>query len=206
MIATLILGLDQVKRQEKAEEILTSLNLNFNSPDVLLFSEEKFGVEESKKVLSFLQLKSYAGKNQAVLIQNADKISTEAQNSLLKTLEEHPENVAIILGSSTEDLLLPTIISRCQVIRLEDQSLELSPKAKEEIEILLGKTLEERFIFVEKLKDKEQFLKDLVLYFREQIKDKPNLDFLNDLLQAEKWAKQYVNIRAILEYLMLKMP
>lgn len=73
-----------------------------------------------------------------------------------------------------------------------------------DIEKLIGSSIEERFEFIEKLKDKESFLLSLVAYFHKKLPS--NAEFVKELLQAEKWAKQNVNIRAILEYLMLKMP
>ncbi|KKQ83326.1 MAG: hypothetical protein UT04_C0033G0009 [Candidatus Daviesbacteria bacterium GW2011_GWF2_38_7] len=76
---------------------------------------------------------------------------------------------------------------------------------------MLDSSFENRFEYVEKIKNKEEFLHCLVYFFRqEMLKNaykKPDvLQFLKELLPAEQWAKQNVNIRAILEYLMLVMP
>ncbi len=53
------------------------------------------------------------------IISNADEMTLEAANSLLKTLEEPPANTILILTSSHKEQLLPTIISRCQVIQCD---------------------------------------------------------------------------------------
>ncbi|MBU1031473.1 hypothetical protein KKE03_00910, partial [Patescibacteria group bacterium] len=71
-----------------------------------------------------------------------------------------------------------------------------------------------RFKYIEKLKDREEFLHAMIQYFRNQMFqissdrgiNETIKDYLKELLQAERWAKQNVNIRAILEYLMLSMP
>ena len=54
--------------------------------------------------------------NRAVLILHAHRMNREAANALLKTLEEPPERTYLILTASSLNALLPTIISRCQVI------------------------------------------------------------------------------------------
>ncbi len=55
-------------------------------------------------------------RNRAVLILHAHKMNREAANALLKTLEEPPERTFLILTASSLNALLPTIVSRCQVI------------------------------------------------------------------------------------------
>lgn len=55
-----------------------------------------------------------------ILIMNAEDLGIEASNALLKTLEEPPRNTILILTSSNKDALLPTIVSRCQLIRFDE--------------------------------------------------------------------------------------
>jgi DNA polymerase-3 subunit delta' len=57
------------------------------------------------------------GRARIFIIEEADTMTREAQNSLLKTLEEPPANTFLILLTSKADRLLPTIRSRCQLIR-----------------------------------------------------------------------------------------
>lgn len=59
-----------------------------------------------------------------VIIEDAHYLSRQAQNSLLKTLEEAPEDTVIILTSPTESEILPTIISRSQKLPLQPISLK----------------------------------------------------------------------------------
>jgi DNA polymerase III subunit delta' len=60
---------------------------------------------------------SFENKGRVVIIADAQRMTTEATNSVLKILEEPPDRMTIILTSSQPALLLPTIISRCQGIR-----------------------------------------------------------------------------------------
>lgn len=69
------------------------------------------GVEER------LFLKSFEGKYKVVIVDEAERMSNGAQNAFLKTLEEPPPNSVIILITSNPDSLLPTIRSRCQLIK-----------------------------------------------------------------------------------------
>ncbi|MDO8570145.1 MAG: hypothetical protein Q7R97_00985 [Candidatus Daviesbacteria bacterium] len=216
MISSLVIHPDITVRQSEIEQILKGLDLSQNHPNTLWFSqEEKLGIGESRKIQEFLSLKPYQGKNQAVVLLVAENLSLDAQNALLKTLEEAGDCVSLILGARSEDQLLPTIISRCKIINLQNTPTPevglVGQKYQEEIEKLLEANMEERFKFIEKLEDKENFLFTMTAYFRNQLINhiQPRgLDnnFLKDLLEAEKWAKQNVNIRAVLEYLMLLLP
>jgi len=63
-------------------------------------------------------LKPFEGRNRVFIIDGAEQLSSEGANSLLKTLEEPPPNVYIILLAANEGLLLPTVRSRCQRLEL----------------------------------------------------------------------------------------
>ena len=221
MISKIIVHPQVEKREEKAEGLLSQVGLLRGNVDLLWLDDEGIGIEQARKIKDFLSLKPYRDKHQAVVIINADDLTIGAQNALLKTLEEPSPEAIIILGISSEDRLLQTITSRCQVINLAQNDGAASgaaQKHQKEIELLLKSTIEERFKFIEKLEKREEFLQDLTLFFRHRLINiqhrliniqHPMLDivpYLEDLLEAEKWAAQNVNIRAILEYLMLKMP
>jgi len=192
---------------------------NTNHPDVLYFETgEKLGIAEARKIKEHFSLKPYSASGRVVIIEDAGVLTPEAQNALLKTLEEPPKEAILILGAGSDAELLPTILSRCQIRHLEATSYDTPEYHREHIknlEGLLNASIEERFAFIEKLKDREQFLHSAVNFFRQQLLESthersyplgPTRQFLQELLQAEEWAKQNVNTRAILEYLMLVMP
>jgi DNA polymerase-3 subunit delta' len=60
-----------------------------------------------------LALKRFEGRRRFVVIDPADAMNPQAQNALLKTLEEPPEDTTLVLVSASPDALLPTIRSRC---------------------------------------------------------------------------------------------
>ncbi len=59
----------------------------------------------------------FEGKKKVYILDKIDKMTTEAANAFLKTLEEPPANVLFILVTSSLEVLLPTIISRCRPVK-----------------------------------------------------------------------------------------
>lgn len=215
MIAKLLISPSVEQRIEEIEKILIQAGLKNPHPDLLYFpSDSKLGIEQARKIKEHFSLKPYSAKGRGVVLEDASQLTPEAQNALLKTLEELPTSSLFILGANSDSKLLPTVISRCQI-----ESLQEAPEGKvdskqsylEDIEKLLVSDIKQRFEYVEELKDRQEFLQALVKYFHQDLSVHPggghsNLEFLEELLQAEEWAKQNVNIRGILEYLMLVMP
>ncbi|OJU49911.1 MAG: DNA polymerase III subunit delta' [Mesorhizobium sp. 61-13] len=75
-------------------------------------------VDEIRKVSSFLSLTSHDGGYRVVIVDPADDMNTNAANALLKNLEEPPSRTLFILVVHAPGSLLPTIRSRCQIVRL----------------------------------------------------------------------------------------
>lgn len=218
MISKLIVHPEIEKIEEYAENFIADLGFNKNHPDLMwLGPDEKLDIEQARKIKDFLNLKPYQAKGQIIIIICGQDLTPGAENALLKTFEEHKEEVNLVLGAESEEQLLPTLLSRCQVINLQTGSTPgVELKFQKEIDQLLKSSMEERFKFIEKLKEREDFLLALIIYSRHKFLNNslgantnPPLgwmQFLKDLVEAERWTKANVNIRAILEYLMLKMP
>ena len=213
MIARLLISIVLEDRVKEVEKILSKEKISSNHPDLLYFpNDSKLGIEQARKIKEHFSLKPYSAKGRVVVMEDASGLTIEAQNALLKTLEEPPEEAILLLGAKSETDLLPTVLSRCQVVILPASDLvgqthKTYEVGVKDIEKLLQSSIEERFEFIEKLKDREEFLGALVHYFREALHAPgPGLarlevqKFLKELLQAEEWAAQNVNIRAILEY------
>ena len=88
--------------------------------------EKAMGIEDVRNIQKKTLLKPFKGKTKAVVIQAYENITTEAQNALLKILEEPPINTIIVVSVPRKELLLPTIISRCKIIELIDEKQILS--------------------------------------------------------------------------------
>ena len=74
------------------------------------------GIGDVKDALRQVNLNPYEGRRTVVIFDEAETMSEEAANALLKTLEEPPPQTLLILLTSQEDRLLPTIKSRCSRI------------------------------------------------------------------------------------------
>jgi DNA polymerase III subunit delta' len=74
-------------------------------------------VERIRSMQKDIYLKPFEGKRKVVIIAEAECMHISSANSLLKTLEEPPENTTLILTTNDINQLLPTVISRCQQIR-----------------------------------------------------------------------------------------
>lgn len=197
-------------RIQKAEELLQESGFSRSHPDLMWLENEKLGVEQAKNIRNHLALKPFQAEKRAVVVVDAENLTSDAQNALLKTMEEPNREAVIILGVASEENLLPTIRSRSQTVYLAPDPTPAENKHQKKIEELLTLDYEKRFIFIEKLDDREGFLQNLVLFFQQRLHQKTptsqELEFMKDLLQAQEWASQNVTVRAVLEYLMLRMP
>lgn len=172
MVSFIICGTNWEQREEKINKLLKSYEIT--AFDKAVIDKEKtekrmtdtVGIEEVKLFQERLFLKPLQSKQKAVILNIPENITVEAQNALLKSLEEPPKNTIIILSTPSIKQLLPTIISRCKVITLKqiEISSELLKKQHEEIMTLLNQGLGERLVLAEKLaKNKTQALRWLEL-------------------------------------------
>ncbi|MFL5778552.1 MAG: AAA family ATPase [Chloroflexota bacterium] len=83
-----------------------------------------------RDLIADLALLPVEGGARVAIVEHAERMNEDAQSALLKTLEEPPSGVTIVLCSDDEDLLLPTVRSRCARIRL-------GPVASREVEAIL---------------------------------------------------------------------
>ena len=67
-----------------------------------------------------IMIKPYQGPYKVYIIPQADMMTPQAQNALLKTIEEPPEYAVIMLLTENADTLLPTINSRCVMLKLRN--------------------------------------------------------------------------------------
>ena len=95
-------------------------------PDLLTPAESKkksIGVEEIRGILGALQAHALESERRVVLLDDADRLTVPAQNSLLKNLEEHPPATHFILTSAYENRVLSTIRSRVVSVRIAPMEL-----------------------------------------------------------------------------------
>ena len=106
-----------------------------NHPDFYLINEEgeNIKIDTIREITSKVIEKPIVSNRKIYIINDFQKMTKEAQNSLLKTLEEPPEFVCMILISSNENIILNTIKSRCMTVKfknIEDDELLEYAKTK----------------------------------------------------------------------------
>jgi DNA polymerase-3 subunit delta' len=81
--------------------------------------QSQIGADEIQSVLKKISLKSYEGGYKIMIIWMADKMNISASNKILKLLEEPPEKTVFLLITEKIDAIIPTILSRCQVVEFK---------------------------------------------------------------------------------------
>ena len=81
-------------------------------------------VEQIRELQHTLSLAPYEARYRVALLRNFQEANANAQNALLKTLEEAPARVILLVTAESVGSLLPTIVSRCEVLRLRPLTLE----------------------------------------------------------------------------------
>jgi DNA polymerase-3 subunit delta' len=100
-------------------------------PDVQVVESRgpTIGIDTIRTIQRGASLSPYEGRWKVYIICEMEKATVEASNCLLKTLEEPPPHVVLILTAKGKELLLPTIVSRCQVLSLKPLPIEVVEEA-----------------------------------------------------------------------------
>lgn len=112
----LLLGEGQPSRLEIHPDYWEDDRPEAISIDEIRFHPERGAQAHDQSLQQFLSLKPFVASFRLGLLANAERMTEAAQNCLLKTLEEPPPNTVLVLTTAYPDHLLPTCLSRCQVI------------------------------------------------------------------------------------------
>lgn len=97
--------------------------INYNQPDIIYVQHEKpntISVDDIRnQVNRDIDVKPYGSQYKIYIVDEAEKMNIQAQNALLKTIEEPPAYAVILLLTSNADAFLPTIRSRCVTLNLK---------------------------------------------------------------------------------------
>lgn len=103
-----------------------------NQPDIIHVTHEKpttISVDDIREQLNNdIVIKPYSSKYKVYIVADADMMSVQAQNALLKTIEEPPAYAVILLLTENAEVLLPTIRSRCVMLKLRNIKDQLVKK------------------------------------------------------------------------------
>ena len=152
-----------------------TLNELSKMPDVTLIKpfdgKKTIGIDQVRLGVRFLSEKPFSCNKKFIIIPEAEKLTIQAQNALLKTLEEPPSYGVIILGAKTENNLLETVVSRCRRIGVD---FDVNGVGEDEtllsIENVLGLNVGERLDWVSEFykEDRAVVIDTLELWVREE--------------------------------------
>lgn len=219
----LIIGGTWQEREEKAKSFFPKPTPH---PDYLIvFPEISIGINQVREIQHFVGLRPYSQPQKVAFVKEAQNLTIEAQNAFLKTLEEPPERTLIILGAPAAENLLPTIVSRCQIIKLKNKPSEETKrdyqKIYQEFLSFLSKSVGEAFAYIAaSLSNREKALKWLeenqaLLYtaFHQSQREKSKAFILTNtkysslqraLERAKREIERNVSPRFVLENFFLK--
>jgi len=180
-----------------------------NHPDFMVIEPEGTQIKNAQieSFQEFIIIKPYDGYYKVVIIKDADKMNASSQNRILKTLEEPPLHIVIIMLTTNSETLLPTVLSMCQIIKLNGLNQDVILKyiqsnfESNEAEIIakladgsIGKAID--YLTSEGFKTIQDHTEQILnaIYMKEKAKLLEQLSYLN----SEK-----ENIQKILDYMIL---
>ena len=101
-----------------------------NHPDILIWPHEKpkvFSIDEVRAMISDVCIRPFSSQYKVYIVPDAHLMRPDAQNALLKTLEEPPAYAVILLLAQSADAMLETVRSRCQTVELSGSRAEYDP-------------------------------------------------------------------------------
>ncbi len=183
-------------------EVVGKLN---NNPNFSFFNKEgeSIKIKTIREIINQLAFSNYNQQTRYLVLLNFHLTTIPAQNALLKTLEEPPSNTHIILLTTNLHSLLPTITSRCQIIKVNKQSNNNFQAIQDIYQQLLKSKHYQCIELAEKYKEKERavkFCEQLLLYLQNNLdktNDQPNNSKI--VLKTLNLIKQNINTRLALE-------
>ena len=208
--AYLLLGGDNLEQEQLIAKIVTLLKIQ--NPDIMWVRPAKDGhisIAEIRLLRHQLNLKPHSSPYKIAVILQADNLTAEAANCLLKTLEEPPADSILILEVANLQNVFPTIASRCQKIRLKQAPLAIADDLlqKYNLDKILPASLKTKFEIAKKMAAEP----DLNLILNWWLSTLQRLlitghDVQNNIYaiwQAQKLLKTNVNRQLLLENLLL---
>lgn len=145
--AYLFYGPQGIGKKLFTKEISEKLAGSLNSPDLRIIDKgsDEIPIADIRELKNFIYLTPF-GEYKVIIINNAHNLGRDASNALLKVLEEPPGKLVLFLITHLPKLLLPTVTSRCQMIRFQPfreeeviSYLVSESKVKNEIAALIAK-------------------------------------------------------------------
>ncbi len=184
-----IVNKEEAKTFEKIKDIEAK-------PDIFVIKlnekEKSIGISQTREGVRFLREKPFSYKKKFLVILDSEKMTTQAQNSLLKTLEEPPVYSLIILSSRTQNSLLGTIVSRCRLMSLKEDENKEDIENDISYKKILKMTLGERLDMCSEISKEEK--EDVINILEEWVEEGREI-----LLKDPKNSINAINLKRVME-------
>ena len=168
--------------------------------------QSNIGINEVRDFQKQLSISPVAQKIRTGIITSADKLTLEAQNALLKILEEPPQNCTIFLLLPDDSFLIPTVLSRCQIITLPKITGSLSEEEVSKFEeckkILFSSSLGSKFKLASEISASRETAIDWLDKFL-IFSHLSNWSNLRRIFESKKRLRDNSNVRLTMENLFL---
>ncbi len=188
---------------------------NSTHPDVLVISgaASSIKIDQIRELSSFARFGPTLASWKVVIVDRADRMTEEAANSFLKTLEEPADNVLFMLTTDRESRMLRTISSRCQKVPFREERPASDPAVKEIAERLrrVGQTdIPELLSFSEELSSNEaleDMLRSAITAYRTAVDASPmkELAAIKPVFNAVSSLQRHANKRLAMDSMVLAM-
>jgi hypothetical protein len=181
----LVTGGTKENRDQWAHSYAKNQSSQFDT--ITINANEQRGIETIRELLQLTARKPFAGEITTVIITEADNLTVEAQNALLKILEEPPEHSQLILCVQSKNNLLSTVTSRCLQIEVGTQG-----KQPETFQSLLNQPLSQQIESIEEA-NLGSYLNFWRVLLREKILSKEENNF--NLRRLWSYTKLIIKLR-----------
>lgn len=158
-----------------------------SNPDIHILKNENnsIGIEEIKEIQSQMIFKPFVESSQVCVIFNSEKLTTEAQNAFLKTLEDSPDHTVYILLLNDERNVLDTILSR----GLKHYPTQEKDSVEESTPDIIDMDLVDQFEKILQLSELEtrevlEYIKGIQRYFQRKLRE--DVKEGNDVLRTQR--------------------
>lgn len=204
MHAYLIYGGDKSSREAHVSKLVKKINIHEIDQIITEVEEKSIGIKEIREAISKLQLAPIRSVQRAWIIKSGEMLTQEAQQAMLKTLEEPPTKTLIYLCTDNPESLLPTITSRCELVSLTGESPEPATGESDEIVSKLSGSRAELLRYIDSI-DKEAvkpWVHMAITSLHRALVDKPNTSIYAKLIKllftAQRQLEVNVNYKMVL--------
>lgn len=181
-----------------------SVSLIPNADTMIIDESPSIRIETVRDVGIWLSSRPYASPKKVVVFVRAERLTTPAQHALLKTLEEPPTYAQIILVAQHESALLPTIVSRCVIVRAQHIN-SISSHHGEQHVLAFPTTYADIFTLSESMKERESALEwcaSIIQTLHQTLRTHPSQEVVHHMRavqRAIRLLKRNVNVKLAIE-------